>query len=101
MRPLTGRHALITGGGTGIGAAIAAALSDAGASITISGRRRGPLEETAGRLAAADDRPRPAIVEADVTREPDCLAMLEAARTAHGPVDIVVANAGAAEISLR
>jgi NAD(P)-dependent dehydrogenase (short-subunit alcohol dehydrogenase family) len=91
MATLSGRHALITGGGTGIGAAIAMALASEGVRLTVAGRRRGPLEETARRLGSVE------IVQADVTREADCNAMVEAARAAHGPIDIVVANAGAAE----
>ncbi|HEX6000691.1 MAG TPA: SDR family NAD(P)-dependent oxidoreductase, partial [Hyphomicrobiaceae bacterium] len=83
--------ALITGGGTGIGAAIAKALSDAGAAVSLVGRRAAPLEEVAASLARAS-----AIV-ADVTREPDTVEMLRAAQLACGPVDILVANAGAAE----
>jgi NAD(P)-dependent dehydrogenase (short-subunit alcohol dehydrogenase family) len=88
---LAGAHALITGGGTGIGAAIAQALSHAGAAVSLAGRRMGPLEETAGRL------PRAKAIVADVTREADTAAMIAAARAAHGPVDILIASAGAAE----
>lgn len=91
MGALEGLHALITGGGTGIGAAIATALAGEGARLSIAGRRRGPLEATASRL------PGTLVIEADVTREADCAAMAEAARAVHGPVDIVIANAGAAE----
>jgi NAD(P)-dependent dehydrogenase (short-subunit alcohol dehydrogenase family) len=40
MAQLAGRHALITGGGTGIGAAIARALSEAGAAVSLAGARR-------------------------------------------------------------
>jgi NAD(P)-dependent dehydrogenase (short-subunit alcohol dehydrogenase family) len=90
-RPLADRHALITGGGTGIGAAIAVALSAAGAAVSLVGRRAAPLQEV------ADNLDRAAAIVADVTREPDTAAMVEAARAAHGPIDIVVANAGAAE----
>jgi len=91
MGALDGRHALITGGGSGIGAATARALADAGAAVTVAGRRKAPLEEIASRLRKG------AIVVADVTRESDCAAMVAAARAAHGPIDIVIANAGAAE----
>jgi NAD(P)-dependent dehydrogenase (short-subunit alcohol dehydrogenase family) len=89
--PLSGKHALITGGGTGIGAAIALKLSGAGASLSLAGRRAGPLEEVAARL------PRAKAIVADVTREADTSAMVVAARAAHGPIDILIANAGAAE----
>lgn len=91
MTLLAGRHALITGGGTGIGAAIARTLAGAGAAISIAGRRAAPLEEVAAQL------PRAEAIVADVTSEADCRAMVDAARAAHGPVDILIANAGAAE----
>jgi NAD(P)-dependent dehydrogenase (short-subunit alcohol dehydrogenase family) len=91
MGALAGRHALITGGGTGIGAAIARALTGAGASISIIGRRRAPLDEVAAGLENA------VAIAADVTRENDCKAMTSAARRIHGPIDIVIANAGMAD----
>lgn len=91
MGTLDGLHALITGGGSGIGAAIARALAREGASISIAGRRKGPLAEIAREL------PNATAIIADVTSAVDCKAMVEAARTAHGPIDIVVANAGAAD----
>ncbi len=91
MGALAGRHALITGGGTGIGAAIARALAGAGAAVSLAGRRKAPLAEVSSTLAKAT-----AIV-ADVTREADCEAMADAARNAHGPIDFVIANAGMAE----
>ena len=46
MSVLAGKKALVTGGGTGIGRAIALDLSEAGAAVTVSGRRKEPLEET-------------------------------------------------------
>ena len=91
MGALANRHALVTGGGTGIGAAIARALADNGAAVSVAGRREAPLRQTAAGL------PKATAVTADVTREADCIAMVEAARTAHGPIDIVIANAGMAE----
>lgn len=91
MTALQGQHALITGGGTGIGAAIAIALHAAGAKVTIAGRRAAPL------AALAAEHSGMATVEADVTDEASVAAMFDAARAAHGPVTITVANAGAAE----
>ena len=91
MGVLAGKHALVTGSGSGIGAAIARALSDAGAAVSLVGRRLAPLQEVAAGLPAAT------AIAADVTREADARTMVEAARKAHGPIDILVANAGAAE----
>ncbi len=91
MDTLAGRHALVTGGGSGIGAAVARMLSEAGAAVTLVGRRGKRLED------AAKTMPKAAAVVADVTREEDCAAMIQAAHEAHGPVDILVANAGAVE----
>jgi NAD(P)-dependent dehydrogenase (short-subunit alcohol dehydrogenase family) len=91
MGALDGKHALITGGGTGIGAAIARTLAQAGAAVSIAGRRSEPLEAMAAEL------PRAKAIVADVTSEADCMAMAGAARAAHGPIDLLIANAGAAE----
>jgi NAD(P)-dependent dehydrogenase (short-subunit alcohol dehydrogenase family) len=90
MGLLDHRHALITGGGTGIGAAIARSLSAAGAAVSLAGRRQAPLKEVAAAL------PKATAIVADITKEADCAAMVAAARAAHGPIDIVIANAGMA-----
>jgi len=90
MGMLDNRHALVTGGGTGIGAAIARTLAGAGAAVSLAGRRKALLDDVAANLAKA------ATIVADVTKEADCVAMASAARTANGPIDIVIANAGAA-----
>lgn len=85
-----GSHALVTGGGTGIGAAIARALSGAGAAVTLVGRRREPLERTAAAL------PNAAFAIADVTDRAQVESAFASARAAHGPVTILIANAGQA-----
>lgn len=90
MQTLEGRHALITGGGTGIGAAVAKVLSDAGASVTLAGRRAEPLAAVAATL------PRATVFAADVTDSAACAALANHARHTFGPIDIVVANAGGA-----
>jgi NAD(P)-dependent dehydrogenase (short-subunit alcohol dehydrogenase family) len=93
MGALDKQHALVTGGGSGIGAAIARALAADGAAVTVAGRRREPLDDVVSKL------PRGFAVPADVTDAASCQAMAVAARNAFGPIDIVVANAGAAESS--
>jgi short-subunit dehydrogenase len=50
-KPLSGQHAVVTGGGTGIGAASALALARLSASVTLMGRRAKPLARTAGSIA--------------------------------------------------
>ena len=91
VRPLHGRHALVTGGGSGAGAAIAHVLARAGADVTICGRRVEQLQ-----AVAKGHEPIHAI-PADVTDEAVVGALYRQATTARGPFDIVVANAGMAE----
>jgi NAD(P)-dependent dehydrogenase (short-subunit alcohol dehydrogenase family) len=91
MNTLAGRHALVTGGGTGIGAAIATTLAHAGATVTICGRRLQPLQA----IAAGEANIRAAI--ADVTDEGSMAKLYEQAETVGKTFDIVVANAGMAE----
>ena len=90
MTRLVGQHALVTGAGTGIGAAVARALANEGAALSLIGRRRQPLEEVAGEIENA------LVAPGDVTKREDVGACLEMARAAHGPVTILVNNAGTA-----
>lgn len=90
MTRLKGRHALITGAGTGIGAAIARALGAEGAKLTLVGRRRDKLEEVGGGDFDALVAPADVTVRAEVDRA------FALARAAQGPIDILVNNAGAA-----
>jgi len=84
---LQGRHALITGGGTGIGAAAATHLHAAGAKISLLGRRIEPLERTAkiveGKAFSCDVTDRDAIARA-----------FDEARAANGPISFLIVNAG-------
>lgn len=86
---LQGKHALVTGGGTGIGLAIARALAEQGCEVTITGRRREVLEE------AATDRIHAAVM--DVTDETSVVDGIAAMVEARGPIQICIANAGVAE----
>ncbi|MFY9602597.1 MAG: SDR family NAD(P)-dependent oxidoreductase, partial [Pseudolabrys sp.] len=70
MSALDGLHALITGGGSGIGAAIARALAKEGAAVSLVGRRKAPLDEVAKNL------PKATAIVADVTNAADCAAMV-------------------------
>ncbi len=91
MTDLSGKHALVTGGGSGIGAAVALALAEAGASVTICGRRRQMLETCAARHKNLHAE------TADVTSVDSVTCLYQAAQAARGKFDIVVANAGGAE----
>lgn len=84
---LAGRRVLITGGGTGVGADMARGFAAAGAEVVVAGRRSEPLQAVAASAQGVR-----AIV-ADVADETGVAQLFAAA----GPVDIVVANAGAAE----
>ena len=90
MSGLSGYHALVTGGGRGIGRAIAAALTAAGAEVTILGRDRATLDAV---VAAGDAT---AAFSADVADEASLRAAIAQVAT-QKPIDILVANAGAAE----
>jgi NAD(P)-dependent dehydrogenase (short-subunit alcohol dehydrogenase family) len=86
---LRSSHALVTGGGRGIGRAIAAELSRAGATVTVLGRNRATLDDV-----VADGLARAAVV-ADVADQAAVdAAIAEAA--ARQPIDMLIANAGAA-----
>lgn len=83
-------HALVTGGATGIGRAIALELANAGMEVTICGRRAEPLEKVAA------EHPKLHAMTADVTDEASVARLYEEAEAARGPFDVVVANAGIA-----
>ena len=86
---VAGKHAVISGGGSGVGAELAARFAAGGAKVTILGRRMEPLQEVADRTGAF-----PAVC--DVTDRAALDAALAKAVEANGPVSIALANAGAA-----
>lgn len=86
-----GTHALVTGGGSGIGLAIARELAAAGCVVTITGRSLERLEA----VAVQTDGLYPMAM--DVRDEADVVAKIQAASEARGPIQICVANAGIAE----
>jgi len=90
--PLVGKHAVVTGAGRGIGAAIAAALAQAGARLTLMGRNRAQLEAQAGKLATEVH-----VETCDVTDPENVQRAFGGAARALGDVSILVNNAGQAE----
>lgn len=87
MGQFDGRHALITGGGSGIGAATARMLAAEGAKVSLLGRRRDALEGIAAETGAAT-------FACDVTDRAAMEGAFDAARAANGPLDFVILNAG-------
>ncbi|HEY1920585.1 MAG TPA: SDR family NAD(P)-dependent oxidoreductase [Streptosporangiaceae bacterium] len=94
MFELTGRSALVTGAGNGIGAAVARALATAGAAVLVTDIDKDAADQVAGEITEAGGRAEAAVLD---VRAPDQAA--EAARQAaaltHGTLHIVVNNAGA------
>jgi 3-hydroxybutyrate dehydrogenase len=88
---LAGRHALVSGGSRGIGRAVAQALTEAGATVTVLGRSEDALRAALAAGAAAH------FVTADVTDGAACRAAMAEAEKRQGPVDILIANAGGVE----
>lgn len=91
-KPLQGRHALITGGGTGIGAAAAVELGNAGAKLSLLGRRTAPIQHTAVRTGGS-------AFQCDVADPKQIRRAFDEAREANGPIDILIVNAGIADSS--
>ncbi|WP_420559700.1 SDR family NAD(P)-dependent oxidoreductase [Tepidicaulis sp.] len=92
MRRKKDRLVVITGAGSGIGAALAGEAARAGARLILAGRRKEALEETAAHLPASSE---PILVQADITRAEGRTAIAEAVAGAGGKLDILINNAGA------
>src|SRR5918996_5192058 len=91
MTELNGHHAVVTGGGRGIGRAVAAALTGAGATVTVMGRNQAPLVDAVASGHAAGH------FVADATDQRALHDGLQKAAAERGTIDILVANAGSAE----
>ncbi len=89
---LTGRNALVTGAGTGIGRAVAITLAAEGARVGLLGRRVAPLEETAGVIGEGGGEC--LVLPTDVAKEPEVEATVARIEEAWGPLRIVVGVAG-------
>lgn len=89
---LTGRNAVVTGGGTGIGLAMAQALAGAGAQVTLWGRRLDRLKEAAETINAEGGTAR--VQQVDVSDEDAVVAGMAEAAEAMGSIDVAIVNAG-------
>ncbi len=90
---LTGKSAIITGSSRGIGRAIAEAMADQGAQVTISSRKPGPCQEVAAAINAKHGEGRAIAVPANISSKEELQALVDATNDAFGKVDIVVCNA--------
>ena len=91
MAILAGHHAVVTGGGRGIGRAVAHALSQAGAAVTVVGRAEASLRETVSQGDASGYE------VSDVTDAASVDSAIRRAVETRGPITILIANAGGAE----
>ena len=92
MSPLANRIVLITGGGTGIGRAIAIHLAQAGARVVVVGRRKAPLDETVAEINAHDGQANAITCDLSLPKKIDSLG--ERLIEQFGAIDILVNNAG-------
>jgi NAD(P)-dependent dehydrogenase (short-subunit alcohol dehydrogenase family) len=92
MGQLDGKAAIVTGAGTGLGAATARALAREGADVVLVGRRLKMLEETADSMVSLPGRALP--FAGDVSEEQTAADVVEAADSEFGGLDILVNNAG-------
>lgn len=94
LRDLEGRVALVTGGGKGIGAAVAVQLASRGARVALAARTEGDLAKIAAFIAESGGDALP--VRCDVSDEPSVARLFREVRERLGPVDVLVNNAGVA-----
>ena len=89
---LNGKAAVVTGGGRGIGAAIAKRLAQLGAAVVITGRSLHPLQQTAANIRSSGGVAEP--IACDVSQWQSVRDLAEQTRRKFGRVDILVNNAG-------
>jgi len=89
---LIGKTAIVTGGGRGIGRAIARKLAREGAAVLVASRSSKEIEAVAAEIQQAGGRAK--AVPADVSKQAECEKIVRAAREAFGAIDILINNAG-------
>lgn len=92
---LTGKVAVITGASSGIGYETARIFAQEGAKVVVAARRKERLENLVSAIKAAGGEA--LAVATDVTKQEECEALIELAKTTYGSVDILVNNAGIAD----
>ena len=92
MFNLTGKIAVVTGAGRGLGAAMACALAKAGAEVILVGRKPAPLEKTAAAIRA--DNGDAGVMTCDITSANSIAAMVSSIYASHSRIDILINNAG-------
>ncbi len=92
MTGIAGKTALVTGGGTGIGEAIAIDLAGAGANVIVAGRRQEPLDNTVQQIVDAGGNARS--VAADLTQPEEIERLAQNILDQEGGVDVLINNAG-------
>jgi NAD(P)-dependent dehydrogenase (short-subunit alcohol dehydrogenase family) len=97
MRRLSGKVALITGGGTGIGRACALAFAREGAQVAVAGRRKEPLEGVAREIEVAGGKA--LALTCDVTQTASVMAAVSQSERHFGRLDTIVNNAGAVVVA--
>ena len=90
---LTGKSAIITGSSRGIGKAIAEAMADHGAKVTISSRKPGPCQDVSGAINEKHGDGTAIAIPANISSKEELQRMVDATNEAFGKVDIVVCNA--------